>query len=169
MEYTPPKKVVAALLLVAVLASAAASLLTFALFDIGRSYLLLAVAFLFFSVSFLLISRYVVFSCLYKLGENYSDSYFSCYIYRKKRFYLDCKIEFNGKEELFLLDKVGRKRVKKLPLRKDMTSNLIPKKRYALLFYEESTPMYITVELNEAFASLVKAKIDHAKKLYSDK
>ncbi|MBQ4120737.1 MAG: hypothetical protein IJD35_01845 [Clostridia bacterium] len=169
MEYKPPKKPAAALLLVAVLASAAASLLTFAAFGIGRAYLSLAASLLFFALSFLIISRYVVFDCLYKLGEDYSDSYFSCYVFRKKRFYLEHKIEFNGKEALILLDKAGRKRVKKLPLRKDMTSNLIPKKRYALLFYEENTPVYITVELDEGFAALVKAKIDHAKKLYQGK
>ncbi len=169
MEYKPPKKVAAALLTTAVLASAAASLLSFALFGIWRGYLLVAVSLLFFTASFLLISRYVVFDCLYQLGDDYSDSYFSCYVFRKNRFYLEHKIELVGKEELILLDKKGRKRVKKLPLRKDMTSNLIPKKRYALLYYEDSTPVYITVELDEAFAALIKAKIDHTKKLYSDK
>jgi len=169
MAYKPPKKVAAALLTAAVLASAAASLLTFALFGIGRRYLLIASSLLFFAVSFLIISRYVVFDCLYKLDGDYSDSYFSCYVFRKKRFYLEHKIEFNGKEALILLDKKGRKKVKKLPLRKDMTSNLIPKKRYALLYYEENTPVYITVELDEHFATLVKAKIDHAKKLYQGK
>ncbi|MBR6769289.1 MAG: hypothetical protein IKM34_07375 [Clostridia bacterium] len=169
MEYKPPKKVAAALLLVAVLSSAAASLLAFAALGVGRRYLLIAASLLFFAVSFLIISRFVVFDCLYKLSDDYSDSYFSSYVFRKKRFYLEHKIEFNGKEELILLDKKGRKRVKKLPLRKDMTSNLIPKKRYALLFCEENTPVYITVELDEHFAALVKAKIDHAKKLYSDR
>ena len=169
MEYKPPKKVAAALLLVAVLASAAASLLSFAMFGIGRGYLLVAASLLFFTISFLTISRYVVFDCLYQLGDDYSNAYFSCYVFRKKRFYLDCKIEFNGKEELILLDKTGRKRVKKHPLHKDMTSNLIPKKRYALLFYEDNTPTYITVELDEGFAAAVKTKIDHAKKLYQDK
>ncbi|MBO7740236.1 MAG: hypothetical protein J6S34_01810 [Clostridia bacterium] len=169
MEYKPPKKVAAALLLAAVLASAAASLLSFALFGIWRGYLLVATSLLFFTASFLTISRYVVFDCLYKLSEDYSDSYFSCYVFRKNRFYLEHKIELVGKEELILLDKTGRKRVKKHPLRKDMTSNLIPKKRYALLYYEDNTPVYITVELDEAFAARVKAQIDHTKKLYSDR
>ena len=169
MDYQPPKKPAAALLLVTVLASAGASLLSFAAFGIGRPYLLIAAALLLFALSFLIINRYVVFDCLYKLGDDYSHPAFSCYVYQKGRFYLDNKIELDGREELLLLNKAGRKAIQKLPLRKDMTSNLIPKKRYALLFYEENNPVYITVELDENFASLVKAKIDHAKKLYSDK
>ena len=166
MDYQPPKKPAAALLLVTVLASAAASLLSFAAFGIGRAYFLIAASLLLFALSFLLISRFVVFDCLYKLGDDYSHPSFSYYIYIKGRFYLDQKIELDGREELFLL---GRKAIKKLTCRKEMTSNLVPQKQYALLFYEEDTLTYITVELDEGFATLVREKINHAKKLYSDK
>ena len=169
MDYQPPKKPAAALLLVTVLASAAASLLSFAAFGIGRAYFLIAASLLLFALSFLLISRFVVFDCLYKLGDDYSRPSFSYYIYRKGRFYLDNKIELDGREELLLLNKAGRKAIKKLPCRKEMTSNLVPQKQYALLFYEEDTLTYITVELDEGFATLVREKINHAKKLYSDK
>ena len=169
MDYQPPKKPAAALLLVTVLASAAASLLSFAAFGIGRAYFLIAASLLLFALSFLLISRFVVFDCLYKLGDDYSHPSFSYYIYRKGRFYLDNKIELDGREELLLLNKAGRKAIKKLTCRKEMTSNLVPQKRYALLFYEEDTLTYITVELDEGFATLVREKINHAKKLYSDK
>ena len=169
MDYQPPKKPAAALLLVTVLASAAASLLSFAAFGIGRAYFLIAASLLLFALTFLIISRFVVFDCLYKLGEDYSCPSFSCYVYKKGRFYLDEKIEFSGSERLLLLNKTGRKAIKKLPCRKDMTSNLIPKKRYALLFLDDNTPTYITVELDEGFAALVREKINHAKKLYSDK
>lgn len=169
MSYQPPKKPAAALLLVTVLASAAASLLSFAAFGIGRAYFLIAAALLLFTLSFLIISRFVVFDCLYKLGDDYSRPSFSCYFYKKGRFYLDNKIEFDGREELLLLNKAGRKAIRKLPCRKEMTSNLIPQKRYALLFYEDNTLTYLTLELDEGFATLVREKISHTKKLYSDK
>ena len=169
MEYKPPKKPAAALLLVTVLASAAASLLTFAAFGIGRSSLLVAASLLFFTAAFLVISRFVVFDCLYRLSDDYSNPTLSLYVFRKKRFYLEDKIEFLGKEELILLDKQGRKRIRKLPCCKDFTSNLVPKKRYALLFWEDGTPLYVTLELDSRFAARIRERINHANMLYKDK
>lgn len=169
MEYRPPKKPAAALLLVTVLSGAAASLLTFAAFGIGKRALLIAASLLFFAVACLIISRFAAFDCLYRLIDDYSNPCLSFYLYRKKRFYFDEKIEFSGKEELILLNKKGKKRLKKLACRKDYTSNLIPQKRYALLYYEEDTAVYLLLELSETFAARIQKEIDRAKMLYQNK
>ena len=169
MQYQPPKKPAASLLLASVFLAGAASLLVFSSLGIGKAYLLLASALLLMVLSFLVITRYVAFDCLYRLGDKYSEPFFSCYVYRGKRFCLVDKIEFIGKEELLLLDKKGRKAIKKLPCRRNITSNLIPKHRYALLYEDEGKTVYMTVELDSTFATLVKDKIAHAKKLYQDK
>ena len=169
MEYRPPKKPSASLLLVAVLSSAAASLLAFATLGVGISYLLLAAAFLFFALSFFIISRFVVFDCLYRLDDDYSNPSLSCYVFRKKAYYLEEKIAFSGNEELLLLNKRGKKAIRKLSCRKDITSNLIPRRRYALVYDEENTRTYLVLELDDKTAARIAASLGRTKKLYADK
>lgn len=167
MQYRVPKKPAAALLAVGVMASAACSLLVFASLGIGKILFLLPASLLLFVLSALIVARFVVFDCVYRLTDRYGEYFFSFYILKGRQSYLSDKIEFVGKEKLVLLDKKGRKEVKKRQKYKDMTSNLIPHKRYALLFEKDGKACYAVLELGEAFASALNNDIRHAQMMYS--
>ena len=157
MQYRPKKKPFAALFAVGVFASAAASLLTFMLFGIGKRYLLLAAALFFFAIAFLFISRFIVFDCVYRLDKDYSHPFLALYLLKKNKSYLVEKIPLEGKETLVLLNRKGKKQIKNRTLVRDMTSNLVPSYRYALLFEQETKPCYLLLELDDEFANEIKA------------
>ncbi len=166
MQYRVPKKPKGAMLVVAFLLAAAASMLTLAILRIGFLSLDLAGAGLFFLAASLVIYRFVKFDCVYRLGDEYGDCFIAVYAIRGGKSYLIGKIECIGKEELILLNKSGRKKLKKRRKLQDFTSNLIPDKRYALLHEQEEMRVYTVIEASEPFAEALRRQIEEAKKLY---
>lgn len=167
MQYRVPKKPHSTLLCVFAAMAGGGALLCLLLMRVGIGAVNLCGALLFFVIASALVARYLLFDCALRLSERYGDFSLSFYTLTKNESHFADKIEFCGKETLLLLNRKGRKTVRKLKKHKDFCSNLLPDKRYALLFEKDGKTLYTVFETSPAFAKEIQAQIDLAKTYYT--
>ncbi|MBQ7364935.1 MAG: hypothetical protein IJW46_05000 [Clostridia bacterium] len=122
---------------------------------------------LFLALTLYTVGRYLTYDLTYRIGGNYSDFTFSVHHIRQKESSVRATYEMIGSEELILLDRAGRKRLKKQKKLATHTVNLIPKSRYALFCTVEGESGYLLLELDESAKNALSALLKRANTLYS--
>ena len=168
MQYRVPKKIYLALSLALLPLAGTLSLAVFTVMEVGYAPLNIAAALIGILLSVAVVTRFVMTGCAYRLGEAYED--YTLYLYRivRNKSHLVGKVELTGAESLIPLDRKGRKTVKGRKFRGDMTANLVPHKRYALLFEDSGVDCYLILELNPAMVHAIEERIALAKAYFID-
>lgn len=107
--------------------------------------------------------RYLAFGILYWLGDDYTDLTFTVYRVYQTTSTPIFSLDFNGNERLILLNKSGKKTVKKKKRLGIFTANPVCPNRYALM-YESG---YILVELDAYAKAAIEERITRAKTIYT--
>lgn len=154
MQYLLPKKRFLPILLIGILVAAA----------ISFPY----VTAVFIGASLYIIGRFLAFGTLYRLGDEYTDLTLTLYRVYKTTSTPIASVELDGTEKLILLDKIGKKELKKKKKLGVWTANLIPDGYYALICKgSDSQTGYILLELNDYAKNAIEERIIRAGTIYS--
>lgn len=170
MQYLIPKKRFLPILLIGILVAAAISF-----YILSRPHAVLVLLFpyvtaVFIVASLYIIGRYLAFGTLYRLGDEYTDLTLTLYRVYKTTSTPIASVELDGTEKLILLDKIGKKELKKKKKKKlgVWTANLIPDGYYALICKgSDSQTGYILLELNDYAKNAIEERIIRAGTIYS--
>ncbi len=167
MQYRLPQKRFLPILLIGAFLSAA-----IAFYILSRQNALLMLLFPCITAALIVASLYTVgrflaFGTLYRLGDDYTDLTFTVFRIRETSSTPIAAIELHGHEKLILLDKTGKKLLKKQKRLGVFTANLIPDGCYALTCEIDGTTGYILLELDHYAKKAIEERIARAKTIYS--
>ena len=167
MQYKLPKRRFLPILLTGAFVSALLSLYILSRIFTVAAYLFPYGAALFLVMALYTVGRFLVFDTLYHLGDDYADFAFTVYRVYKTTSSPIAKVELFGKEELILLDRRGKKRLKKKKKLGVYTANLIPNTLYALFCEIDGVEGYILLELDEFAKNKINERIARAAHTYA--
>lgn len=167
MQYRLPKKPLLPILLAGVLVAAAISF-----YLLSRPYAALVLLFPYLSAVVIvavlyLFGRYLVFDTVYRLGDGYTDLTLTILRVHQRTSTPIAKIELCGNETIVLLDKTGKRTLKKQKKLGVYTVNLAPKACYALTCTLEGEEGYVLLELDAYAEKTLSDRIKRAKAIYT--